>query len=312
MRIIIELDKDLPTLALSEALSICNTDKYEKDENILILETSVRARKIVKKISLARAVYKYEFSTKKEGVKKKIREHTWSFKEPIKVITRNATPDETKKTISETCKKLEYPKVSMEKPKTRITYIFTNKKAHCGILIGEPKLDLSTAMEKMPAPHPSAMKPRIVKALINIAQPTKSILDPFCGAGGFIVQASKMGYETKGWDIDKGMIWRAKKNTATLKNVKIKNKNALTLKKAESIIADLPYGKNTRKQNMKKLYEQFFKTLKKTKFNNAVLILPKSSQPLKIAKKTGLKITKHHEIYVHGTLTRIVMEVKKN
>ncbi len=312
MKYLFELDKDCPSLSLSETLAVSHATKHKIDENILTLESlDVKPETFVQRLSLTKAVYQHFFTTTRQKLSDSIKKHKWSIEEPIKVETRNATPEERKQVITMTCKALNNPKVMMETPATKIYYIYTKKKVHCGILIGEPKLDLSAAMEKMPAPHPSAMKPRIVKALINISKPDKKILDPFCGAGGFIAQASKMGYEAEGWDIDKGMIWRAKKNTAKLKNVSIKNKNALTLKKAESIIADLPYGKNTRKQNMKKLYERFFKTLKKARFNKAVLVLPKSSQPVKMARKEGLLVLKTHEMYIHGSLTRVIMEIEK-
>lgn len=311
MKLLFELDKDIPSLSLSEALAVSHAAEHKIDENILTLETSdLKPETLVDRLSLTRTVYQYLFTTTRKNIGTAIQEYKWSVQEPIKVETRNATDDERKQVITATCNALNTPKVSMKNPMTTIMYIYTKKKVHCGIFIGEPIQDTSRAMSKLPAPHPSAMKPRIVKALINIAQPTTSILDPFCGAGGFLVEASTLGIPVEGWDIDRGMLWRAKTNTKTYKNVTIKDKDARTLTTADVIIADLPYGKNTRQQNMKKLYTEFFRVLKKATYNKAILVLPKHAHPVTLAKKERLNILRHHEMYIHGSLTRVVMEVE--
>ena len=311
MKFLFELDKDCPSLSLSEALAVSHATKHKIDENILTLESlDVKPEVLVQRLSLTRMVYEHLFTVTKKNAVDTIQEHQWSVQEPIKVETRNATLEERKQVITATCKALNNPNVSMKEPKTIIMYIYTKKKVHCGIFLGEPIQDTSRAMSNLPAPHPSAMKPRIVKALINIAQPVTSILDPFCGAGGFLVEAATLGIPVEGWDIDRGMLWRARKNTKEYTNVTIKDKDARTLKEADAIIADLPYGKNTRAQDITTLYKEFFRTLKSATFNKAILVLPKHAHPLTIAKKEKLTILRHHEMYIHGSLTRVVMEVE--
>src|SRR3989338_5294377 len=320
MHYLLEIDKDCLSLSLSEALAVTRATKHIIDENILTLETvdtslkskvsSPTSQTLVKRLSLTRAVYQHLFTTTRKKLSDSISAYQWTIREQIKVETRNATEKERKEVITITCKTLKNPNVSMKEPQTTIMYIYTKKKVHCGIFLGEPIQDTSRAMSNLPAPHPSAMKPRIVKALINIAQPVTSILDPFCGAGGFLVEAATIGIPVEGWDIDRGMLWRARKNTQSFKNVTIKDKDARTLKEADAIIADLPYGKNTRAQDITTLYKEFFRTLKSATFNKAILVLPKHAHPLALAKKEGLHILRHHEMYIHGSLTRVVMEVE--
>ena len=58
------------------------------------------------------------------------------------------------------------------------------------------------------------LPPKLSQIMINLTRPKPStlIVDPFCGSGGLLIEASLMGYESEGSDISEEMITCSKKN----------------------------------------------------------------------------------------------------
>jgi tRNA (guanine10-N2)-dimethyltransferase len=165
--------------------------------------------------------------------------------------------------------------------------------------------------------HPSSNNPKLMSALINILTPnnnSKYILDPFCGAGGTLLEIAKTNKSPIGYDIDKIMLKRAKLN---LKNEKIKNfilkvQDATKFnKKITYIITDPPYGKNCKvSEPIQNLYFNYLNHSYK-KCKSQIVILPSFSYPVKIIKKTKWKISLHHKVYVHKSMTRHIFLLEK-
>ncbi|MBM3309855.1 MAG: hypothetical protein FJY77_06315, partial [Candidatus Altiarchaeales archaeon] len=67
---------------------------------------------------------------------------------------------------------------------------------------------------KRPFFHPTSMKPKTARMLVNLAcmQKGETLLDPFCGAGGILIEAGLLGLKTYGWDIDRVMLEGCRKN----------------------------------------------------------------------------------------------------
>ena len=59
--------------------------------------------------------------------------------------------------------------------------------------------------------HPTSMHPLLAKAMVNLCG-KKTFIDPFCGAGGILIEGAKMGLEVLGTDISEEMIERSEKN----------------------------------------------------------------------------------------------------
>ena len=58
------------------------------------------------------------------------------------------------------------------------------------------------------------LPPKLSQIMINLASPNQSsiIVDPFCGSGGLLIEASLMGYESEGSDLSVDMIDCSKQN----------------------------------------------------------------------------------------------------
>ena len=179
--------------------------------------------------------------------------------------------------------------------------------------------------QKKPAFHPTSLKPKLARALVNIsrAKPKEILLDPFCGAGSILIEAGLLGIKIIGSDFDSEMITRAKKNLKfyKIKNHKLMRSDATQLEKTfkpnsiDAIATDLPYGRSSRAslKNLAQLYNKFLisanKVLKKRKF--AAIMYPHYINLPKLTNKNLWKTISKAELYVHGGLTRKILVLRK-
>ncbi len=158
------------------------------------------------------------------------------------------------------------------------------------------------------------------------------MMDPFCGAGGILIEAALIGIKPIGYDLYNIMLKKAKVNLDyyKIKNYKLINEDALNIKiKYDYIITDLPYGLNTsiwikkgnkngkislkqtdkkeKIKNLENFYLKFLKNLKKIMKKRAVVIFPHYVDYKKLIKKANLKLEKEFSQFVHRSLTRRIM-----
>ena len=230
------------------------------------------------------------------------------------------------------------PKVDLENPKTKIELFFVEDKVYCGLLIYENEEEFESRKSHLrPFPHPSSLHPKLARALINISgiKDNEILFDPFCGTGGFLIEAALMEMKIIGYDINKKMVGGCKKNLEyfKIKNFKIKIQNALKIDgKFDYVVTDLPYGLNSNVilkykkdwkkyrinlkiqekdfiENLESFYLKFLKQLKKVLKKKAVIIFPSYVDYKKLLKQARFKREKEFSIYVHRSLTRKIVKI---
>ena len=132
-----------------------------------------------------------------------------------------------------------------------------------GIVIGEVVEDINRGLfkersnEKRPFSSPISMDPILARVLVNLSEVSagESVLDPFCGTGGILIEAGLCGILPKGLDIQEKMVSGTQKN---LENYGILNHDIKQGDISEVddifdgydvIITDLPYGKASQEEN---------------------------------------------------------------
>jgi tRNA (guanine10-N2)-dimethyltransferase len=313
MRIILSLSGENLGLAREEALAVAETEKYEQDNNLLILETENK----LENLAFTRKILKHMFSCKTKNIGGMVKNFDWQkiYKKNFCIRIKGKTSFQEKELASMIWKKLVKPKVDLENPKTNVQFFFTDKNVHCGILLYK---NMEKFMERRPhlrkGFHPTSMHPKLARALVNLSRIKKgqTLLDPFCGTGGILIEAGLLGYKLKGNDIDEKMIEMTKKNLKQYKlKAKLTKKDALKIKdQVDAIVTDLPYGKGSYHSiNLDELYKRFFEKaytlLKPGKY--LVAVFPKKTRPLK-----GFKVLKEIRFYMHSSLTRHIIISKKS
>ena len=118
-----------------------------------------------------------------------------------------------------------------------------------------------------PAFHPTGLKPKMARIMVNLSNAKTEVMDPFCGTGAILIEAAINGLKIRGSDYDSRMIKRSKINLAhyKLKPKSLIKLNALTISSKfkknslEAIICDPPYGQSstTSNRNIRQLFKEF-------------------------------------------------------
>lgn len=154
--------------------------------------------------------------------------------------------------------------------------------------------------------HPTSMHPLLAKAMVNLCG-KDSFIDPFCGAGGILIEGAKMGLLVFGTDISEDMIERAEANLDSMGLVaQLAVQNALVIESEyDAIVTDLPYGKNSMKKG-EDLYDAF---LENAKHITDTMVI--GCQEGQLTDLHGWKVKNRFSIYTHKSLTREILVLEK-
>ena len=157
---------------------------------------------------------------------------------------------------------------------------------------------------------PISLHPKYARALINMAEVKRgqTVLDPFCGTGGIMIEAAHMGMKAVASDFDEEMICGCQENL-DFYGLKLHDFDVLDIgdiadrfPEMDAVCTDPPYGRSTKTggETISKLYQRAGDVIPKClkKGHLAGIILP---NPLKIE---GMELQQMFEQRVHGTLTR--------
>lgn len=168
---------------------------------------------------------------------------------------------------------------------------------------------------------PVSLHPKYARFLINLTRVPVggTIIDPFCGTGGILIEASLTGRRSVGNDASLNMVLGSRLN---LKYLKIKDSRIIhgdfsKLGPAESfdgIATDLPYGRSAEIKNygIEELYEKafikFHELLKKSTYCAVVI-----SDLKMLEYSRGLfEISSQTSVRQHKSLTRHFVSLKKS
>ncbi|MEK6849183.1 MAG: methyltransferase domain-containing protein [Nanoarchaeota archaeon] len=308
------LQDDL-SLAVAEVLALAKPTQALQLGHLLIIDA--KETDFHKRIAWSHATYEFLFSCSATELYTAMAGFDWQkhYKSSFKLVVHDVQMD-IPKLAGFIWRSLKNPKVDLDKPKTRFEIFFVGNRVVVGKRI--VKIDAKPFLARRPhlrkANHPSGMQPRLARALVNLVGATKgTIVDPFCGAGGFLIEAGLMGFKMVGTDIDPAMIYRAKKNLAQLKlKASLKVADATKMKtKSDYFVTDLPYGLNTKGKALPKLYLAFLKRLKLCMKKRAIVVFPDFIDYPALLKKAKLKTVEEFSQRVHASLTRKIVVLEK-
>lgn len=311
------LSKENVKLAKAEAEALTNKGKLI--DNALLINT----KKKITRLAYTNYIADILFEAESKNIEEKIRKFNWNklIKGSFAALTieNNRESQSLSKFYGGIIyDRLKKPKVDLEKPNIRILIIKTNTKQNSKYFVckqeweNNEKFALRSPKER-PANLPITMLPKITRACVNLTGSETTLYDPFCGTGGFLIEAGLMKLTPIGSDIGKDMILRSKKNLNfyKIKNFKLFVQDAFKInKKYDYIATDFPYGRNTREVE-KNFYKKFIKILEKILKKRAVIIFPSFFDAEKLLKKSNLKIKGHYSYYLHKSLSREIYVLER-
>ncbi len=168
---------------------------------------------------------------------------------------------------------------------------------------------------------PSSMNPHLARVMVNLsrAHPKGIFFDPFCGAGGILIEAGLVGCKIIGSDLDIKMVRGAEKNLKHFQleecNMIMSDAKHLPINRVDSIATDPPYGgsASTKGTSPEKLIASFIKEI--TEITGSIgyicMGVPLTIDLSEKIRETGLRMIEKHLIQVHRSLTRQIIVLRK-
>jgi tRNA (guanine10-N2)-dimethyltransferase len=225
-------------------------------------------------------------------------------------------------------------KVNLKSPDKTFIGIVTNEKLVFGLKLTE--IQTKTFSERRPRRkpffHPSAMPSKLARCMVNLAHANTEdlVLDPFCGTGTSLIEATYIGCRALGVDAQRRMVLGCQKN---LRHFNISpegliraDARRLPFTMVDCVVTDPPYGRSssTLRSTTKQLVQEVLvSTHGLLGIGQRICIaLPimgngedktsqMSAEVANLVKELGYSTIESHKVFVHRTLTREIMVYEK-
>jgi len=211
-------------------------------------------------------------------------------------------------------------RVDLSNPEIVVRVLISSSALLLGILLLKPRGDRFQvrAPPVKPFSHPATLTPEQARLLVNLANPRGRLLDPFCGTGSILIEASTEGLYSVGVEVDGEMAlkaWRNLKffNLEAYADVIIGDARKMPFRPAsfDSVATDPPYGHLAplHGSSIEELYAALLNHSRILARSRVVFIRPEgrisSSFVRLMTAEAGFRAREHH-IYVHDDLTRVI------
>ncbi len=217
----------------------------------------------------------------------------------------------------------EGAKVDLKSPDKTFIGIITDNKLVFGLKLTEitSKTFSERRPRKKPFFHPSAMPSKLARCMVNLshAKADAILLDPFCGTGTSLIEATYIGCRALGVDAQRRMVIGAQKNlhffNISAEGLLWGDARKLPFYKVDCIITDPPYGrssstlKSTTKQLVMDVFTSAYGLLGAGQ--RICIASPKTLNIKALGEALGFRHIESHFAYVHRTLTREIAIFEK-
>ncbi len=215
--------------------------------------------------------------------------------------------------------------VDLKDPDTTFYFLMKDKTVYAGRLIHriDPDGFKERESETRPYSRPVSIPPREARCWVNLSgiEKGESLLDPFCGTGGILMEAGLIGCKVYGSDSEADMVSGSRINLdyyglgGEVKRCKVQELGKRWDRRFDAVVMDPPYGRSARVSGdeIERLYsealDRIHEVLKDGR--NCVFGAPKSIEPGRIVDEKKFLIKKRFEEKVHGDLIREVFVLEK-
>ncbi|HEV2226191.1 MAG TPA: RsmD family RNA methyltransferase [Nitrososphaerales archaeon] len=166
--------------------------------------------------------------------------------------------------------------------------------------------------------HPSAIFPKLSRALVNLSRcrEGESFLDPFAGTGSLAIEASIVGAKVLAMDLSEKM------TKGSLANMKHFGQDWLGVMRVDSAVSpitqvdaiatDIPYGRasSTRGRRTQEIIDLALISLSNVLKKGSVLVLM-HPQTVGVKSTSELKVEEEHNLHVHKRLMRTITVLRR-
>jgi len=171
----------------------------------------------------------------------------------------------------------------------------------------------ATKVARRPFSLPISLHPKFARALVNLSRvPTAgAVLDPFCGTGGILLEASGMGLRAIGTDVHRKMIVGARTSlrlAGAAADLAVAEAGRLPVRSGgvHGIATDPPYGRaaSTRGEPIGRLYSRAFRAFAELLPAGRYAAVPLPNEKMIDIASESLDLVEVHTLRVHRSLER--------
>ncbi|HLF16993.1 MAG TPA: hypothetical protein VI796_06160 [Candidatus Thermoplasmatota archaeon] len=233
-------------------------------------------------------------------------------------LPKSATAAAAVRTLGDALKAAGHP-IELEAPQRRFFLWSLDGRLAFGELMHDVDRAAygARAVESRPHFQPVSLHPRLAAALLHLARvrPGGRVYDPFCGTGGFVLEAAREGYDAWGSDLDAFMVQGTLEALADTADEPLTGaafvadvgETPRLLDGVDGIVTDLPYGRasTTAREALSSLYDRAFAAFADLLPRGAHAVVGgPEARLLAGLERHGFRTVELHEQRVHNSLTR--------
>jgi tRNA (guanine10-N2)-dimethyltransferase len=217
----------------------------------------------------------------------------------------------------------EGTKVSLKNPDKTFLGIITDEKLVFGLKLTDitSKTFSERRPRKKPFFHPSAMPSKMARCMVNLAHGKAEalVLDPFCGTGTSLIEATFIGCRALGVDAQRRMIGGTRKNlrffNIAAEGLVLADARKLPLFKVDCLVTDPPYGRSS--STLKSTTKQLVQDVLASAYGllgagqRICIASPKTLQIKALGEAIGYRHVESHFAFIHRSLTREIAVFEK-
>lgn len=332
MRLMFVLSGEHPSLPAAEAFAAIRAERHackviERFDQLLVAETKADPKVLAERLGMSHLICRHLCTADVDQILEAIGSsdvidlipHGQTFAVRIKRVKRYYPQIDVVKLsrrIADLIMDEVKFKVDLERPEVEVLGLLTD--GGCAVGITVASTDRSQFARRRPTSrpvfHPGTLMPTLARCLVNLARVPRggTLLDPFCGTGGILIEAGLIGVKPIGVDIEPTMLEGAQRNLEaaglTDFHLQVGDARKLLAMEVDAIATDPPYGHQatTAKIPLGDLYRQalpsIVSVLKRRRY--ICITSPAEIELEGLAKSVGLKLVERHEQRVHKSLVR--------
>ena len=311
MRLLFELSGEHPTLPVAELECVGTVREHRPQVAVADCPDPETARRL----ALTHAVMEYLGSCNPApgAIASLLRDLALTPEAPFSARVKKAegsAPTASQPELERLIGSLIAGKVSLAAPVVEYRALISANRCYLGRLLFRIDRASYTSRDPLRRPffHPGVMLPRFARAVVNLTllAPGESLFDPFCGTGGFLLEAELLGARAAGGDADPAMVAGSRLNLRKAGLMRL-DAGALPLCTAsvDTVATDLPYGQSSwiRGRDLDRLTPLALREIARIlrPGRRAAIVTHRDIRPF---VPEPLTILQHHEQRVHRSLTR--------
>jgi 16S rRNA G966 N2-methylase RsmD len=166
--------------------------------------------------------------------------------------------------------------------------------------------------------HPSAIFPKLSRALVNMSRckEEESFLDPFAGTGSLAIEASIVGARVVALDMSEKMTRGALANMKHFGQawLGVMRADSATspIMKVDAIATDIPYGRasSTRGRDPREIIDLALGSLSQALKKGSTLVIM-HPQTVRVESTPEIEVKEEHNLHVHKRLTRTITVLRR-